>query len=227
MKSIVLLSGGLDSAVCLAQGIQETEVIKALTFDYGQRAREREKKAAEKLCHYYGIEHEIIPLDYLQRLTKTALVNREEELPKPSLGDLDDIEGQALVTAREVWVPNRNGLFINIAACFAESLGADLIITGFNREEAATFPDNSPQFIEAINQSLSYSVLHKVAVTSFTQNLDKKGIVALGLKLDLPFQYLWSCYEEEEMPCGKCESCLRLKRALEANHAPTMIDFKD
>lgn len=226
MKSIILLSGGLDSAVCLAQAVQETEVVKVLTFDYGQRSREKEKKAARNLCSHYNLEHEIVPLDYLQRLTKTALVDKDNPIPQPGEEDLDDITGRALETARQVWVPNRNGLFINIAACYAESLGADLIITGFNREEAATFPDNSPQFIEAINNSLAYSVLQKLQVKSFTQDLAKKEIVALGLKLQLPFQYIWSCYEEEDQLCGKCESCQRLKRALEANGVLNLIEFK-
>lgn len=225
MKSIILLSGGLDSAVCLAQAIQGTEVVKVLTFDYGQRSREKEKNAARNLCAHYKLDHEIVYLDYLKKLTKTALVDKDNPLPQPQQEELDDIAGKAQETARQVWVPNRNGLFINIAACYAESLGADLIISGFNREEAATFPDNSPQFIKAINESLTYSVLQRVQVQSFTQDLDKKGIVALGLKLNLPFQYIWSCYEENDKLCGQCESCQRLKRALEANGVLELIEF--
>lgn len=225
MKSIILLSGGLDSAVCLAQAVKETEILKVLTFDYGQRSREKETKAARNFCAHYNLDHEIIQLDYLQRLTKTALVDRGVPLPEPGEVDLDDLTGRAQETARQVWVPNRNGLFINLAACYAESLEADLIVTGFNREEAATFPDNSPEFIQAINSSLNYSVLHRVEVKSFTQDLDKKEIVALGLELNLPFQYIWSCYEEQDKLCGRCESCQRLKRALAANGVSRLIEF--
>jgi len=224
-KSIVLLSGGLDSSVGLAQAVLETEVVKVLTFDYGQRAREKEKKAAQSLCRHYNLNLEVISLEYLQRLTKTALVDQRKALPQPIGSELDDF--WAKESAKQVWVPNRNGLFINIAACYAESWEADWIITGFNREEALTFPDNSRQFIEAINQALTYSVLHKVEVKSYTQELDKKEIVALGLKLHLPFQYIWSCYENEEKLCGSCESCQRLKRALEANEVFRMIEFKN
>jgi 7-cyano-7-deazaguanine synthase len=118
-----------------------------------------------------------------------------------------------------VWVPNRNGVFINLAAAFAESLEASLIITGFNAEEAATFPDNSPQYVEAINEALSFSTQNQVQVFSPTQNLNKTEIVNLGLQLALPWELVWSCYKEGDSAgrmCGECESCRRFMRATQA-----------
>lgn len=215
MSAIVLLSGGLDSAVCLAQAVGKDTRVLALTFNYGQKAAAREIRAAELLADHYGIEHEIIQLDFLRKLTKTALVNQDEEPPEPGLEDLDDISGKAAETARQVWVPNRNGLFINIAACYAEANGYEFIVAGFNREEAATFPDNSPEYIVAATAALGLSTLNKPQVLSYTIDLDKAGIVRLGRSLGLPFEYIWSCYHGGEQMCGRCESCRRFYRALE------------
>ncbi|MHB8172141.1 MAG: 7-cyano-7-deazaguanine synthase QueC [Thermincolia bacterium] len=217
MRSIVLLSGGLDSAVCLARGVKETEVVLGLTFDYGQRASVQEIRAASSLATHYGIEHRVIQLPFLAEITKTSLVNPEEDVPKLSREQLDDREGTTLFTAAKVWVPNRNGLFINIAACFGESLNCRLIITGYNREEASTFPDNSPEFIQAVNQALNYSTQNKAKVLSYTQDLDKIEIARLGQQLNLPFHLVWSCYHGDAEMCGTCESCQRLARALEVN----------
>ena len=215
MKSIVLLSGGLDSAVSLALALKETEVVFCLTFDYGQRSALKEKASAAALAAHYSIEHRIVELAFLKDITNTALVKTDRNIPEPDPCDLaDDIKTK--VTAESVWVPNRNGLFINIAAAFAESYGCNLIVTGFNREEAATFPDNSAEFVCAANSALSYSTLNKVKLVSYTQALDKIEIVKLGQELGLPFKYIWSCYRGEEKMCRRCESCRRLGRAVKA-----------
>lgn len=215
MKSIVLLSGGLDSTVSLAHALKESEVVLTLTFDYGQRAAEKEKAAAAALAAHYKLRHRVIELPFLKEITGTALVSVDEDLPQPDLSGLDDYE-KSTATAAAVWVPNRNGVFINIAAAFAEAYHCGLVVTGFNREEAVTFPDNSPEFVSAASSALSYSTLNKVKVVSYTQRLDKVEIIRLGMKLDVPFQYIWSCYKGEENMCGLCESCLRFRRAAEA-----------
>ncbi len=215
MKSVVLLSGGLDSAVSFACALQETEVILSLTFDYGQRAAAKEQQAAAALSSHYNIGHRTLEVPFLKEITNTALVSEQAELPLLSTAELDDYSLSS-ASAASVWVPNRNGLFINIAACFAEALQCDLIVTGFNREEAATFPDNSAEFVKAANSSLSYSTINKVRVVSYTQRLDKVEIIQLGLKLVLPFKYIWSCYRGESKACGRCESCLRFARAAKA-----------
>jgi len=211
----VLLSGGLDSAVSLVQALKETDVALSLTFDYGQRAAEKEKNAAAALSAHYKINHRVLEVPFLKEITRTALVSEREDLPEPGLSELDDNE-KSVVSAALVWVPNRNGVFINIAAAFAEAYHCGIIVTGFNREEAATFPDNSRDFVSAANNALSYSTLNKVRLVSYTQQLDKVEIIKLGLKNGLPFQHVWSCYRGEEKMCGRCESCLRFRRAAEA-----------
>ena len=150
----------------------------------------------------------------MMEITKTSLVNRSHEIPKIKSSDLDNPVVTA-ASAQSVWVPNRNGLFINIAACYADQLGAKVILTGFNQEEAATFPDNSEEFAKAITQSLSFSTQVQARVESLTQSMTKEEIVGAALKLDFPFEILWSCYEGGDKMCGVCESCLRSKRAYE------------
>jgi 7-cyano-7-deazaguanine synthase len=215
LKSIVLLSGGLDSAVSLALALKETEVVFCLTFDYGQRSALKEKASAAALAAHYSVEHRILKLAFLKEITKTALVMLDKDIPEPDNAELDN--GLISKTnAASVWVPNRNGLFVNIAAAFAEASGCNLIVTGFNREEAATFPDNSADFVCAVNNALNYSTLNKVKLVSYTQVLNKIEIIKMGLALGLPFQYIWSCYRGEENMCGRCESCRRLGRAVKA-----------
>jgi len=216
-KSVVLLSGGLDSTVAFKKVYDETDVVLALSFNYGQRAAKKEIEAAQRICRRFSVKHKVIDLPWLREITATSLVDREKDLPSLKESELDNETGKAGQSAQAVWVPNRNGVFINIAAAFCESLGADLLVTGFNAEEAATFPDNSPHFIGAINASLEYSTLTDMEVVSPTLGFDKSGIVELGMEIGAPLEEIWSCYEDGDRMCGKCESCMRLKRALSSS----------
>ncbi|TET31709.1 MAG: 7-cyano-7-deazaguanine synthase QueC [Planctomycetota bacterium] len=208
MKYIILLSGGLDSAVNLAVASKEGEVVCALFFDYGQKARYRERFSAESLSKHYGCRLETIELPWLKEITDTALVEPDAHIPDVTADTLpEDVSA--------VWVPNRNGVFIAIAAAHAESMGADAVVAGFNREEGAIFPDNSPEFRKAAEAALGYSTLSGVKLVAFTENMDKKEIVGEGRKLGVPFDFIWPCYRGGETPCGKCESCVRYKRAME------------
>ncbi|MFH0702779.1 MAG: 7-cyano-7-deazaguanine synthase QueC [bacterium] len=216
-KSLILLSGGLDSVVSLACSKIEYNIVFALTFDYGQRAKNQEITASSEIAKHFNIEHKIINLPWLAEITHTALVNTDKELPAPDITELD-IANITKKSAKNVWIPNRNGLFINIAACFVESMGFNHIIFGANKEEAATFPDNSEEFLTKINKSLEYSTLTKPKVISPLMNLNKKEIVKIGIEKNIPFDLIRSCYTNEKNHCGKCESCLRLKRALYKNN---------
>jgi exsB protein len=224
VAGIVLLSGGLDSTVALALYLENNMVDLALTFDYGQRSKEQEIKAARLIAAYYNIAHRIIVLPFLEEQTTTALVNMDKDVPYISGNDLDNVE-QGLESAAGVWVPNRNGLFINIAAVYAENLKQpSSIITGFNSEEASTFPDNSLEFIYAINQSLKYSTMQQTTVVSPTSKLTKTDIVREGLRLNIPWHYIWSCYNYQPQLCGTCESCRRFKRALLCNGQKSLAE---
>ncbi len=103
---------------------------------------------------------------------------------------------------------------MNVAAAFAEKLGADAIVAGFNREEAATFPDNSREYMKRATAALALSTMSKVRVVSPTAGWTKTRIVREGMKAGAPLKLVWSCYGAGPRMCGKCESCVRLLRAL-------------
>jgi 7-cyano-7-deazaguanine synthase len=213
--SIVLLSGGLDSTVNFKLTVDRGEARLVLTFDYGQRSATREVAAARAMARRYRVPFRAMKLGWLGDITHTALVDRSKSLPHLRPRDLDDIKHAALRSAKAVWVPNRNAVFINIAAAFAESLGCAEIVVGFNAEEAATFPDNSRDFLVAVNRSLRLSTLAGVRVVSHTTGLKKADVVRLGRRIGAPLDLMWSCYEGGRTMCWRCESCLRLRRALE------------
>jgi 7-cyano-7-deazaguanine synthase len=212
-KAITLLSGGLDSIVATRLAMSSTEVVAALTFDYGQRAYAREAEIAERACEELGIEFRSIELPWLAEWTDTALVDRDEELPKTSPDKLDE---DADERARNVWVPNRNGSFVAVAAAFAESTKTNSIIMGLNAEEAKTFPDNSEDFLKATNDALALSTLAKVRLASPTIAMTKTEIVGEFMKLDIDPTLFWCCYEGGKRLCGRCESCARTIRAFNA-----------
>ncbi len=214
MSAVVLLSGGLDSAVNLKCAHDDAGVAIALTFDYGQRAARRETAAAALMCRQLDISHRLVELPWLAEICTSALVNREAEMPRLAAHQLDDARVGAGETAKAVWVPNRNGVFANIAAAFAESLGVSRIVAGFNAEEAATFPDNSGQFVLAANSALALSTRGPVRLMSYTGDLRKADIVRLGRETDAPLASIWSCYHGGQQECWECESCARLERAL-------------
>lgn len=216
VRSVILLSGGLDSSANLALAVESDDVVCALTANYGQRAADREVAAARDFCAYYGVEHRVLDLRWLGALGGSALTSADLSIPDPGKTRLDDAQ-VTRETARAVWVPNRNGVLINVAAAWAERWDARRVVVGFNREEAATFPDNSQAFLDALNSALRFSTRNSVEAFCYTTALNKREIVA-RLRRDLsrpfPFEKIWSCYRGDERPCGQCESCRRLTRAL-------------
>ncbi len=217
-KSLILLSGGLDSAANLAFAHHFDEPLLALTIDYGQRAVQPEIQAAKKLAAYYGVEHQVLDLKWLGALGGSSLTSKKIDVPQMASNQLDDLK-KAQETAKQVWVPNRNGLFINAAAAIAESRGFHQVVVGFNKEEAATFPDNSSQFLGVATLSLKYSTSIGIKVACYTDMLMKTEIVQAlrNLEMKFPFEMVWSCYHSGEdtggKMCGKCESCQRFIRA--------------
>jgi 7-cyano-7-deazaguanine synthase len=208
--AISILSGGLDSTVATAYLTEKYE-IHAITFDYGQRSADKEIEAAQAITNSMNMEHTIIKLPWLKKLGGSALTT-DNEVPSLKIDQLDDMDvcGD---TAHKVWVPGRNIVFTAIATSFAEALGANVIITGWDHEEAVTFPDNSKDFLEAFNQVLKIGSIQDIQIEAPLINFDKKEIVELGLRINAPLELSYSCYMGQEEPCGVCESCLRRQRA--------------
>ncbi len=202
-SSVALVSGGLDSLVSLARATTERDVRLVLFLDYGQRSRESERVSAMSAADFYGIPFADVDIRWLESLSPAGMRGR-------------DTGAGALRELDEVWIPNRNGVFINIAASYAEARGFDTIVTGFNREEAVEFPDNGGEFVARVNDALALSTRTGVRVESFTINLDKREIILLGMRLKAPLSIVWSCYRGGERMCGACASCLRLRTALDS-----------
>ena len=215
MRALALISGGLDSVVAAWAARDEFGIVAALTFDYGQRAASREVEAARRVAAKLECRHIVVGLPWLGELGQSALTESGVDMPAPAPGELDDAD-LAKASAEAVWVPNRNGVFLNGAAAYAETLRCGRIVCGFNVEEAATFPDNSEAFMAAADRFFELSTLRHPRVVSPTARLTKQEIVALGTRLGAPLDDVWSCYEGGDEHCWQCESCQRLKRALGA-----------
>lgn len=217
VKSIILLSGGLDSLVSLGLTRETYGVELALTFDYGQKSAKAEIDASEKICKFYNVEHKVIELGFLREITHTSLVS-DEEVPSGE-GLVDGVE-----SAKNVWVPNRNGLFLNIAGSFADSENYDYIIIGANKEEAQTFPDNTKDFVESVNKEFEFSTRKNPKVFAPLINSDKNDIVKFAIDNSVPLELVHSCYNKGDRHCGVCESCTRLKNALLYNNSTELLE---
>ncbi|MBE8222170.1 MAG: 7-cyano-7-deazaguanine synthase QueC [Bdellovibrionales bacterium] len=208
--ALILLSGGLDSSVNLYKACAEYKKILALSFNYGQKAASQELKAASKLCKLLLCDHQIHNLDFFKSWTQTSLINSKKDIPT-NIKLTSKAETQE--SAKQVWIPNRNGVFLNVAASLAESLNIPFVYVGFNKEEAETFPDNSIDYLNSVNKSFKFSTLNKVQIKSYTKDLCKKEIYKLGVEIGVPVKDLWPCYFGGEKLCGECESCLRFFKA--------------
>lgn len=208
--ALILLSGGLDSSVNLYEAKAEHKNILALSFNYGQKAALQEIKSATLFCKKLNCEHQIYNLDFFKSWTKTSLINSKKNIPI----NIELTSSKATKeSAKQVWVPNRNGVFLNVAACLAESINIPFVYVGFNKEEAETFPDNSVDYLKSVNKSFSFSTLNKVEVKSYTQYLNKKDIYKRAIELNIPINNLWPCYFNGKELCQKCESCQRFLKA--------------
>ncbi|MBC7456905.1 MAG: 7-cyano-7-deazaguanine synthase QueC [Bdellovibrionaceae bacterium] len=225
-KSIVLLSSGLDSTLNLFLAHKKSQVVQTLTFNYGQRALAKEVEYSKKLSDYLNISHMVIDLPWLKNIGSSSLNNSQFTVPTGKAVSIAD-HAVSTQTAKSVWVPNRNGVFLNIAACLAEAAKADQIIAGFNLEEAATFPDNSEAFIEAATKSFEFSTSNHVKVVSYTVKMHKTEIMKTAVDEKVPFNLIWPCYFSYDQWCGECESCLRTKRAMIQNNIATNKFFAE
>ena len=209
-KAISVLSGGLDSTVATSYYNERYE-IHAITFDYGQRSAEMEMESSEAICDKLGIKHTIIQLPWLKDLGKSALTSNNN-IPELKEEELDNKE-ICSETAMKVWVPGRNIVFTAISTSFAEAEKAEIIIVGWDFEEAATFPDNSKEFLDAFNQVLEIGSPDKIQIKAPLIDMNKNEIVKLGHEINSPLNLSYSCYMGENEHCGICESCMRRKRA--------------
>ena len=212
-NGIVLLSGGLDSYVSLDIAFRKAKVGLALIFDYGQKAFKEECDSAIQIANSYNIEYKIVQLPFLKEIIDNALVN-------PLNNNFNELDS--------VWIANRNGLFLNIAASYCDKFGYDFIVFGANKEEAQKFSDNSVEFVEKINECFKFSTIKQPKVFAPCLNFDKIEIINYAIDNNLSFKLLKSCYRDGDVSgmkhCGTCMSCKYLKNALLKSKKPQLVE---
>lgn len=209
-KGISVLSGGLDCTVATSIYTQEYD-LTALTFNYGQRSFDQEVKHSKIICEKLGMKHVIIDLPWLKKISNSSLTT-DNEIPQIEENELDNYD-VAIKSAKSVWVPARNTVFCSIALAYAESIGAEIIIVGWDYEEAKTFPDNSKEYLNAFNETIKYGSFDNIEIKAPLIDMDKIGIVKKGKEVNAPMDLSYSCYSGTDKHCGVCESCKRRKRA--------------
>jgi 7-cyano-7-deazaguanine synthase len=231
MKAVCLLSGGLDSATCLAYARREGFECHALSFDYGQRHRV-ELEAARRIAEVLGAaDHRVAKID-LRVFGHSALT---DEIAVPKGRDETSMAHGIPIT----YVPARNTIFLSFALAWAEVLEANDIYIGVNALDYSGYPDCRPEFIEAFERMSNLAT--KTGVEGRTRiqirtpliQLSKADIVRLGRELSLPFALTHSCYDPDATgrACGACDSCLLRARGFReagvvdpANADPANVD---
>ena len=218
MKKVVLLSGGLDSATCLAMALEDTQPgdVLAVNMYYGQK-HEKEMQSARNVAAYYGVE--LMELDLSAIFAKrdcSLLKASSNEIPHESYAMQQVKTGGKPVST---YVPFRNGLMLSAAASIAVSVGAETVYYGAHADDAAgnAYPDCSPEFAKAMDKAIHYGTGGECSVEAPFIRLNKAGVVRWGLAHHVPYRLTWSCYEGGEKPCGKCGTCIDRAKAFAEN----------
>lgn len=213
--AVVVLSGGLDSTVCMAVARADTgRPPLALTFDYGQRHRVELERAAA-VARAFGSEHLVVTLD-ASRWGGSALT--DPAIDVPDAPSMDAIGDEIPVT----YVPGRNTIFLAVGLAVAEARDADALFVGVNEVDSSGYPDCRPEYLDAMREVARLGQRRgvegrPVEIRAPLVGLDKAGIVRLGRDLGAPLELTWSCYRGGERPCGTCDACrLRAKGFAEA-----------
>ena len=201
--SVVLLSGGMDSATCLALASRRDPPVHALTVLYGQR-HERELRSAQALARHFGaVSHVVLKLP-IGPLLDSALTHRRVPLPRRPRKD-----GRIPPT----YVPARNTILLALALGVAESRGARAIYLGANAIDYSGYPDCRPEFLRAFDALARRATRVGVEdgwapkIRAPLLRLTKRGVVELGERLGVPWALTWSCYAGGRRVCGVCDAC--------------------
>jgi len=213
--AIVLLSGGMDSCVTAALANEEHQ-LAFLHVNYGQRTEARELKAFTDVADFYHADKRlIVSLEHLKVIGGSALT--DTSIPVPEL----HTPNSALLTSSipVTYVPFRNAHLLSIATSWAEVIGAAKIFIGAVEEDSSGYPDCRETFYQAFNKVIEAGTRPETRIEIVTPliHMKKSEIVKRGVALGAPLHLTWSCYQNSEKGCGRCESCaLRLKGFREA-----------
>lgn len=221
-KAVVLLSGGVDSATCLGIAVNKygKDNVSALSVFYGQKHK-KEQECAQKLADYYGVKLYHVDLSSTMQYSDCPLLEgSEQDIAHETYAEqLAEMGGEGTV---KTYVPFRNGLMLSSAAALGLSLYPDQEVAlyyGAHADDAAgrAYPDCTPEFAQAMNIALNEGSGKLLELVTPLLYLNKAGVVELGLRLGVPYEYTWSCYEGGEKPCGVCGTCRDRAAAFAAN----------
>lgn len=212
-KSVVLVSGGLDSTVTAAIALSNGQAA-FLHVNYGQRTEARELEAFNSVADFYNVKERLIAdIGYLKKIGGSALTDTSIEVPKA------DIERKDIPVT---YVPFRNAHLLSIAISWAEVIKADSVYIGAVEEDSSGYPDCREEFFKAFERAANIGTRPESAIRIVTPliHMRKSGIVKKGVELGAPLKFTWSCYKDSKLACGECDSCLlRLRGFKEAGMA--------
>lgn len=204
--AVVLVSGGMDSCVTAAIAAAESDELAFLHISYGQRTEARERRAFNDIADHFGVAKRLdVSIEYLAKIGGSSLTDAGIAVTD---ADLDSTE---IPTS---YVPFRNANMLSIATSWAEVLGATSIYIGAVAEDSSGYPDCRPEFYETFQQTINTGTKPDTHIEIRTPiiHLSKAQIVKKGIELGAPFHLTWSCYRNETLACGTCDSCaLRLR----------------
>lgn len=205
-SAVILVSGGMDSAVTAAIAHAESSEIAFLHISYGQRTESRERQAFNDVADFYDVEKRLdVSIEHLAKIGGSSLTDTAIEVTEA------DLESKEIPTS---YVPFRNANMLAIATSWAEVLGADAIYVGAVAEDSSGYPDCRPEFYEAFQKTIDTGTRPETRIEIKTPiiHLSKAEIVKKGIELKAPLHLTWSCYRNEDLACGTCDSCaLRLR----------------
>ena len=204
MKVCVLLSGGMDSVTAFYAALAEHEVIAALSFDYGAKHNAREIPWAAWHAGRAQVPHEVIALDFINRLFQSDLLKSGGEIPDGHYAE---------ASMKQTVVPFRNAILLAIATGYAESIGAQGLVIAAHGGDHAIYPDCREPFMQAMGQAMAEGTYAKIELLRPFIATDKAGIARLGTQLGIDYATTWSCYKGGERHCGTCGTCVERREA--------------
>jgi len=216
MNTVLILSGGMDSATLAYHLIEKDHTIYAVTFNYSQRHK-KEIDSAIKIAKHLNISHTILDISNIGMLLKGSSLT--DDIPTPH-GHYT-AENMKLTV-----VPNRNAIMLSIAYGIAVSLKYDMVAIGVHAGDHHIYPDCRENFIHAIEHSLQIGNESNITIYAPYLTYDKTDIAEEGAKLSVPYQDTWTCYEGGENHCGLCGSCNERKEAFKLANVKDVTEYK-
>lgn len=218
--SVAIVSGGMDSVTLLHYLVKEKKRKPAvITFIYGQKHTKEIGYAQAQVSLLGCQEHLLLDLSHLSAVfSGSALVSDGVSIP-----DAAEVEGDPQPAT---YVPNRNMIFLALAAAYAESQGVGDIYYGAQRHDMYGYWDTTPEFLEQLNQV--YSLNRKTPMKILAPFVDhsKTDILRIGMELEVDYGQTWSCYEGQETACGRCPTCAERLKAFEELGRPDPLPYQ-